>query len=140
LKIKETDDEEQEYLYCGEALPRVRAGNYHYRQILRGRHNARKRFSAARSAVSAKLELLEVKRVQDVAFHLERVVQVLSVYYTASKNRLAGANVFPIEVDLNRVVLSSHQSNRNEDLEDDDFEENSPVYQADDQLVELSEQ
>jgi hypothetical protein len=31
LKIKEMDDEEQEYLYCGEALPRVRAGNYHYR-------------------------------------------------------------------------------------------------------------
>ena len=80
--------------------------------------------------------------VQDIAFHLERLVQVLSVYYTSSETRLAAANVFPIEVDLKRVVLSSHhQREEDHDYSDNDQEEQlTAVYKLDQPLVELADQ
>lgn len=61
LKIKELDDEEQEYHTVDEGLYRVETGNYEYRLMLRCRQEARQRFVQMRNDVMVKIELLDQK-------------------------------------------------------------------------------
>ncbi|CAI8040529.1 PRKCA-binding protein [Geodia barretti] len=100
LKVKEMDDEEYEAATFVQPLGRVLAGNYEYRMFLRCRHAAKLRFVKLRSDVLVKLQLLDNKRVQDVAFQLERLVGGMYVYNRQCYNVLKQAAVFPIEVQL----------------------------------------
>ncbi|VDP30370.1 unnamed protein product [Soboliphyme baturini] len=104
LKIKEMDDEEAQCSAMQEALYRVETGNYEYRLILRCRQEARKRFSKLRSDVLVKLELLDQKRVRDIAYQLQLFVNAIAKFHVACKNVLQPTrNLFPIEVDISQV-------------------------------------
>ncbi|XP_064406147.1 PRKCA-binding protein-like isoform X2 [Halichondria panicea] len=100
LKVKEMDDEEYEASSFGQPLVRVLNGNEVYRVFLRCRHAAKLRFIKLRSDVLVKLQLLDNKRVQDVAFQLERLVAGMYVYYRQCHKIMTPACVFPIEVEL----------------------------------------
>ncbi|XP_047036800.1 PRKCA-binding protein-like isoform X1 [Helicoverpa zea] len=103
LKVKEMDDEEYGYNALQEPLYRVETGNYEYRLILRCRQDARTRFARLRSDVLVKLELLENKKTQDVAYQLRRFIQGLAVYHNESVEHLKdNATLFPVEVDLSQ--------------------------------------
>eukprot|EP00731_Ephydatia_muelleri_P029184 Em0020g828a len=114
LKVKELDDEEYEAAQYGTQLTRVMTGNYPYRVFLRCRHAAKLRFVKLRSDVLVKLQLLDNKRVQDVAFQLERLVASMYVYYRQCHNTLKPAAVFPIEVQLT-IDSSPHVRDRPEE-------------------------
>jgi len=103
------DDEEYEAVNYGQPLNRVISGNYEYRVFLRCRHAAKLRFIKLRSDVLVKLQLLDNKRVQDVAFHLERLVAGMYVYYRQSHLALKPAAVFPIEVELQTESTTERQ-------------------------------
>merc|ERR1719219_1462065 len=105
LKVKEMDDEEYSYQALGEPLYRVETGNYEYRLVLRCRADARKRFAALRSDVLVKLELLDNKHVQDIVHQLRRLMANLTTYHNDCHKLLAGAQLFPIEVDLTRSAF-----------------------------------
>lgn len=103
LKVKEMDDEEYGYNALQEPLYRVETGNYEYRLILRCRQDARTRFARLRSDVLVKLELLENKKTQDVAYQLRRFIQGLALYHNESVEHLKdNATLFPVEVDLSQ--------------------------------------
>ncbi|XP_026316129.1 PRKCA-binding protein isoform X2 [Hyposmocoma kahamanoa] len=103
LKVKEMDDEEYGYNALQEPLYRVETGNYEYRLILRCRQEARSRFARLRSDVLVKLELLDNKKTQDVAYQLRRFIQGLAVYHNESVEHLKeNATLFPVEVDLSQ--------------------------------------
>ncbi|KAF9822466.1 hypothetical protein SFRURICE_006549 [Spodoptera frugiperda] len=98
LKVKEMDDEEYGYNALQEPLYRVETGNYEYRLILRCRQDARTRFARLRSDVLVKLELLENKKTQDVAYQLRRFIQGLALYHNESVEHLKdNATLFPVE-------------------------------------------
>lgn len=105
LKVKEMDDEEYAYATLGEPLYRVETGNYEYRLILRCRQLARARFAQMRSDVMVKLELLDQKHVQDLVFHLNRLVSAMAQYLRNCHIQIKKAEVFPIEVDLLRTTM-----------------------------------
>ncbi|KAM3956359.1 protein interacting with PRKCA 1 [Aphomia sociella] len=103
LKVKEMDDEEYGYNALQEPLYRVETGNYEYRLILRCRQDARARFARFRSDVLIKLELLENKKTQDVAYQLRRFIQGLAVYHDQTLEHLKeNSTLFPVEVDLSQ--------------------------------------
>ncbi|XP_038218036.1 PRKCA-binding protein isoform X2 [Zerene cesonia] len=103
LKVKEMDDEEYGYNALQEPLYRVETGNYEYRLILRCRQDARSRFARLRSDVLVKLELLDNKKTQDVAYQLKRFIQGLAVYHNETVEHLQeNASLFPVEVDLSQ--------------------------------------
>ncbi|CAG4972183.1 unnamed protein product [Colias eurytheme] len=103
LKVKEMDDEEYGYNALQEPLYRVETGNYEYRLILRCRQDARTRFARLRSDVLVKLELLDNKKTQDVAYQLKRFIQGLAVYHNETVEHLQeNASLFPVEVDLSQ--------------------------------------
>ncbi|XP_063834291.1 PRKCA-binding protein isoform X2 [Ostrinia nubilalis] len=103
LKVKEMDDEEYGYNALQEPLYRVETGNYEYRLILRCRQEARARFARLRSDVLVKLELLENKKTQDVAYQLRRFINGLAVYHNETADQLKdNATLFPVEVDLSQ--------------------------------------
>lgn len=127
LKIKEMDDEEQQFAALQEPLYRVETGNYEYRLILRCRQDARARFAKLRSDVLVKMELLDSKRVQDTAFQLQRLVKALSTYHTDCKSVLEPTrNLFPIEVDLSQVAVKYNTTGQlppDEDFDQEDDQE-----------------
>lgn len=100
LKVKEMDDEEQSYAALQEPLYRIETGNYEYRLVLRCRQEARGKFAKLRSDVLVKLELLDNKHVQDVVWQLQKFASGLSKYYATTRDMLASATLFPVEVDL----------------------------------------
>lgn len=103
LKVKEMDDEEYAYNSIQEPSYRVETGNYEYRLILRCRQDARLRFARLRSDVLIKIELLENKKIQDVAFQLKRFINGLAVYHNETLEHLKeNASLFPVEVDLSQ--------------------------------------
>ncbi|XP_048487253.1 PRKCA-binding protein isoform X3 [Plutella xylostella] len=103
LKVKEMDDEEYGYNALQEPLYRVETGNYEYRLILRCRQDARARFARLRSDVLVKMELLDNKKTQDVAFQLKRFIEGLAVYNKQAVEHLTeNATLFPVEVDLSQ--------------------------------------
>ncbi|CAG9792331.1 unnamed protein product [Diatraea saccharalis] len=103
LKVKEMDDEEYGYNALQEPLYRVETGNYEYRLILRCRQEARARFARLRSDVLVKLELLENKKTQDVAYQLRRFIKGLAVYHNDTAEHLKeNSALFPVEVDLSQ--------------------------------------
>ncbi|XP_053620279.1 PRKCA-binding protein isoform X3 [Plodia interpunctella] len=103
LKVKEMDDEEYGYNALQEPLYRVETGNYEYRLILRCRQDARARFARLRSDVLVKLELLDNKKTQDVAYQLRRFIQGLAVYHNETVEHLKeNSSLFPVEVDLSQ--------------------------------------
>ncbi|XP_045540187.1 PRKCA-binding protein isoform X1 [Papilio machaon] len=103
LKVKEMDDEEYGYNALQEPLYRVETGNYEYRLILRCRQEARTRFARLRSDVMVKLELLDNKKTQDVAYQLKRFIQGLAVYHNQTVEQLKeNSTLFPVEVDLSQ--------------------------------------
>ncbi|CAH0403317.1 unnamed protein product [Chilo suppressalis] len=103
LKVKEMDDEEYGYNALQEPLYRVETGNYEYRLILRCRQEERARFARLRSDVLIKLELLENKKTQDVAYQLRRFIKGLAVYHNETAEHLKeNASLFPVEVDLSQ--------------------------------------
>ncbi|XP_050676030.1 PRKCA-binding protein isoform X2 [Leptidea sinapis] len=103
LKVKEMDDEEYGFAALQEPLYRVETGNYEYRLILRCRQDARTKFARLRSDVLIKLELLENKKTQDVAYQLKRFIQGLAVYYNECVDHLKdNTSLFPVEVDLSQ--------------------------------------
>ena len=53
--------------------------------------------------------------VQDVAFHLERLVSGMYVYYRQSHKALKPAAVFPIEVELQTEMTSKPQEDEETD-------------------------
>ncbi|KAM9779760.1 PRKCA-binding protein [Neosynchiropus ocellatus] len=106
LKVKEMDDEEYSSIAMGEPLYRVVTGNYEYRLVLRCRQEARARFAKMRKDVLEKIELLDQKHVQDIVFQLQRFVSGMSHYYDECYAVLKEADVFPIEVDLSRTMIS----------------------------------
>ncbi|XP_075986009.1 protein interacting with PRKCA 1 isoform X1 [Anticarsia gemmatalis] len=124
LKVKEMDDEEYGYNALQEPLYRVETGNYEYRLILRCRQDARARFARLRSDVLVKLELLDNKRTQDVAYQLRRFIQGLAVYHNETVEHLTeNATLFPVEVDLSQNAFQYKstaqiiQDNQDEDEE-----------------------
>ncbi|PVD38684.1 hypothetical protein C0Q70_01304 [Pomacea canaliculata] len=123
LKVKEMDDEEYSYAALQEPLYRVETGNYEYRLVLRCRQEARSRFAKMRSDVLVKMELLDQKHVQDIVFQLQKFVTAMSKYHTDCHQAMAGAVVFPIEVDLTRGTFTYDTSGQFNDGQDDDEEE-----------------
>ena len=105
LKVKELDDEEQSYATLQEPLYRVETGNYEYRLVLRCRQDARSKFAKLRSDVLVKLELLDNKHVQDVVWQLQKFAAGLAKYYKTTKDLLAEATLFPVEVDLSQSAF-----------------------------------
>ncbi|XP_032833853.2 PRKCA-binding protein [Petromyzon marinus] len=135
LKVKEMDDEEYSYAALQEPLYRVGTGNYEYRLILRCRQDARARFAKLRKDVMEKIELLDQKHVQDIVFQLQRFVSAMSRYHDDCNAVLKEADVFPIEVDLARTMLSyesqgpyaetGHRHRHDDDEDDGDDEEDN---------------
>ncbi|KAL8581069.1 PRKCA-binding protein [Nucella lapillus] len=132
LKVKELDDEEYSYAALQEPLYRVETGNYEYRVetgnyeyrlVLRCRQEARTRFAKMRSDVLVKMELLDQKHVQDIVFQLQKFVSAMSKYHTDCHEAMAGAVVFPIEVDLTRGTFTYDTSGQFNDGQDEEEEE-----------------
>uniref|UniRef100_A0A1E1WU61 PRKCA-binding protein n=1 Tax=Pectinophora gossypiella TaxID=13191 RepID=A0A1E1WU61_PECGO len=127
LKVKEMDDEEYGYNALQEPLYRVETGNYEYRLILRCRQEARARFARLRSDVLVKLELLDNKKTQDVAYQLRRFIQGLAVYHDETIEHLKeNASLFPVEVDLSQNAFQYKStgpfaSDNQEDEEDIEY-------------------
>ncbi|XP_037300563.1 PRKCA-binding protein isoform X2 [Manduca sexta] len=124
LKVKEMDDEEYGYNALQEPLYRVETGNYEYRLILRCRQDARARFARLRSDVLVKLELLENKKAQDVAYQLRKFIQGLSVYHNETVEQLKeNSTLFPVEVDLSQNAFQYKSTGQIiQDNPDDDEE------------------
>ena len=99
-----------------------------FRLILRCRQLARERFSARRSDVLVKLELLDQKHVQDIVFQLHRFITALDKYHKDCNAIMEEADIFPIEVDLALSIFSKTANNDHGELDDDnDDEENDHV-------------
>lgn len=124
LKVKEMDDEEYAYATLGEPLYRVETGNYEYRLVLRCRQLSRAKFAQMRSDVMVKLELLDQKHVQDLVFHLNRLVSAMAQYLRNCHLQVKKAELFPIEVDLLRTTMDYTHAHDFEDGFDEDEEEN----------------
>ncbi|XP_039749625.1 PRKCA-binding protein isoform X2 [Pararge aegeria] len=124
LKVKEMDDEEYGYNALQEPLYRVETGNYEYRLILRCRQDARTRFARLRSDVLVKLELLDNKKTQDVAYQLRRFIQGLAVYLNETVVHLKeNSSLFPVEVDLSQNAFQYKSTEQIlQDSQDDDEE------------------
>nr|XP_026492044.1 PRKCA-binding protein isoform X2 [Vanessa tameamea] len=124
LKVKEMDDEEYGYNALQEPLYRVETGNYEYRLILRCRQEARTRFARLRSDVLVKLELLDNKKTQDVAYQLRRFIQGLAVYLNETVEHLKeNSTLFPVEVDLSQNAFQYKSTAQIiQDSQDDDEE------------------
>ncbi|XP_012278686.1 PRKCA-binding protein isoform X1 [Orussus abietinus] len=127
LKVKELDDEEQNYTALQEPLYRVETGNYEYRLILRCRQEARVRFAKLRSDVLIKLELLDSKHVQDIVWQLQKLASGLAKYYATTKEILSSVTLFPVEVDLSQSAFQyktavPQMMNDDDDSVDDDAE------------------
>ncbi|CAG9568540.1 unnamed protein product [Danaus chrysippus] len=124
LKVKEMDDEEYGYNALQEPLYRVETGNYEYRLILRCRQEARARFARLRSDVLVKLELLDNKKTQDVAYQLKRFIHGLAVYHNETVEHLKeNATLFPVEVDLSQNAFQYKSTTQLiQDNDDDDTE------------------
>ncbi|XP_023947439.1 PRKCA-binding protein isoform X2 [Bicyclus anynana] len=124
LKVKEMDDEEYGYNALQEPLYRVETGNYEYRLILRCRQDARNRFARLRSDVLVKLELLDNKKTQDVAYQLRRFIQGLAVYLNETVVHLKeNSTLFPVEVDLSQNAFQYKSTEQIiHDGQDDDEE------------------
>ncbi|XP_032521949.1 PRKCA-binding protein isoform X3 [Danaus plexippus] len=124
LKVKEMDDEEYGYNALQEPLYRVETGNYEYRLILRCRQEARARFARLRSDVLVKLELLDNKKTQDVAYQLKRFIHGLAVYHNETVEHLKeNATLFPVEVDLSQNAFQYKSTTQLiQDNEDEDTE------------------
>ncbi|XP_045519849.1 PRKCA-binding protein isoform X4 [Pieris brassicae] len=124
LKVKEMDDDEYGYNALQETLYRVETGNYEYRLILRCRQDARTRFARLRSDVLVKLELLENKKTQDVAYQLKRFIQGLAIYHNETVEHLKeNASLFPVEVDLSQNAFQYKSTSQFiQDSQDDDEE------------------
>lgn len=106
LKIKEMDDEEQNFANIQETLYRVETGNYEYRMILRCRQDARQKFARLRTDVLEKLELLECKHVNDLATQLNSFLLIFKKLHQSVLNRLGDLpKLFPIEVDFNDTAF-----------------------------------
>ncbi|XP_034826259.1 PRKCA-binding protein isoform X5 [Maniola hyperantus] len=122
LKVKEMDDEEYGYNALQEPLYRVETGNYEYRLILRCRQEARNRFARLRSDVLVKLELLDNKKTQDVAYQLRRFIQGLAVYLNETVEHLKeNSSLFPVEVDLSQNAFQYKSTEQIiQDSQDDD--------------------
>ncbi|CAG5030821.1 unnamed protein product [Parnassius apollo] len=125
LKVKEMDDEEFGFNAIQEPLYRVETGNYEYRLILRCRQEARARFARLRSDVQVKLELLDNKKTQDVAYQLKRFIQGLAVYHNETVEHLKeNASLFPVEVDLSQNAFQYKSTAQiiQDNQDDDDIE------------------
>ncbi|XP_052749488.1 PRKCA-binding protein isoform X4 [Galleria mellonella] len=126
LKVKEMDDEEYGFNALQEPLYRVETGNYEYRLILRCRQDARARFARLRSDVLVKLEFLENKKTQDVAYQLRRFIQGLAVYHNETLEHLKeNSTLFPVEVDLSQNAFqykSTAQTIQDNPEDDDEIE------------------
>ncbi|KFD71692.1 LOW QUALITY PROTEIN: hypothetical protein M514_04254 [Trichuris suis] len=125
LKIKEMDDEEAAVAAMQEILYRVETGNYEYRLLLRCRQEAKKKFAKLRSDVLVKLELLDQKRVQDLAYQLHRFVTAIEKYHSGCKEDMEPTrNLFPIDVDLSLIAFDYNPSGQlPADGEEDEEEE-----------------
>ena len=120
LKVKELDDEEYGYAALQEPLYRVETGNYEYRLVLRCRQLARSHFAKLRKDVMEKLELLDNKHVQDIVFQLRRFVSAFDQYHKSCHESMKGADVFPIEVDLD---VSTFEYDKKDRFHDPEYEE-----------------
>ncbi|KRZ51438.1 PRKCA-binding protein [Trichinella nativa] len=143
LKIKEMDDEEAAVAALQEILYRVETGNYEYRLMLRSRQEAKKRFSKLRSDVLVKLELLDQKRVQDIAYQLHRFVSVISQYHSECQAQMEPMrNLFPIEVDLSLVAFDYNPSGQlppdGEDEEENEIAHEQQLVDDDTNLIDIS--
>ncbi|KAG6439142.1 hypothetical protein O3G_MSEX000522, partial [Manduca sexta] len=92
--------------------------------ILRCRQDARARFARLRSDVLVKLELLENKKAQDVAYQLRKFIQGLSVYHNETVEQLKeNSTLFPVEVDLSQNAFQYKSTGQIiQDNPDDDEE------------------
>lgn len=61
--------------------------------------------------------------MQDIVFQLQKFVTAMSKYHTDCHQAMAGAVVFPIEVDLTRGTFTYDTSGQFNDGQDDDEEE-----------------
>lgn len=120
LKVKEMDDEEYSFAALQEPLYRVETGNYEYRLVLRCRQLARSQFAKLRKDVMEKLELLDNKHVQDIVFQLQRFVSAFAEYHKSCLENMTGADVFPIEVDLD---LSTFEYEKKDRFHDPEYQE-----------------
>ncbi|CAB3225774.1 unnamed protein product [Arctia plantaginis] len=130
LKVKEMDDEEYGYNALQEPLYRVETGNYEYRLILRCRQDARGRFARLRSDVLVKLELLDNKRTQDVAYQLRRFVRGLALYHNETVEYLTeNATLFPVEVDLSQNAFQYKSTQIIQDNEEEEIEFGKEIHE-----------
>ena len=102
LKVKEMDDEEKDYYSMNEPLFRVETGNYEYRHILRCRQEARREFSRLRADVTAKIELLDQKRVQHLSTQLVKMVSALHQYNGVCLRLFKECVRFPLYLELSQ--------------------------------------
>lgn len=122
LKLKEMDDEEQNFANLQETLYRVETGNYEYRLILRCRQEARYKFAKLRIDVLEKIELLECKHANDLATQLDTFLITLKALNQSVLDRLGDLPLlFPIEVDYKESDFQyKSQTLDAETLEDDE--------------------
>lgn len=102
LKVKELDDEEKDYYSMHEPLFRVETGNYEYRLVLRCRQEARREFSRLRADVTAKIELLDQKRVQHLSTQLLKLVSALHQYNGVCLRLFRECVQFPLYMELSQ--------------------------------------
>lgn len=103
LKVKEMDDEEQDYYSIHEPLYRVDTGNYEYRLVLRCRQESRQRFNKLREDVNAKIELLDHKHVQHLSTQLMRIISALTIYNESCLQLFSQfGHHFPLNLDLSK--------------------------------------
>ncbi|KRY16615.1 PRKCA-binding protein, partial [Trichinella patagoniensis] len=111
--------------------------------MLRSRQEAKKRFSKLRSDVLVKLELLDQKRVQDIAYQLHRFVSVISQYHSECQAQMEPMrNLFPIEVDLSLVAFDYNPSGQlppdGEDEEENEIAHEQRLVDDDTNLIDIS--
>lgn len=126
LKVKELDDEEQNYAALQEPLYRVETGNYEYRLVLRCRQEARAKFAKLRADVLVKLELLDNKHVQDVVWQLQKFASGLAKYYANSADLLSAVTLFPVEVDLSHSAFQYKSTGPQSVQDNEDIDEFEP--------------
>ncbi|CAI5447007.1 unnamed protein product [Caenorhabditis angaria] len=124
LKLKEMDDEENEFIQIQEPLYRVETGNYEYRLMLRCRQECRQRFVQMRNDVMIKIELLDQKHVRDIAQHLAHFAKTMAKCQAECAEILKNQIDVPIEIDLEqlsiserKVVAASEPDSRAQELE-----------------------
>lgn len=123
LKIKEMDDEEQNFATLQETLYRVETGNYEYRLILRCRQDARLKFAKLRTDVLEKMELLECKHSNDLTTQLATLLEALKELNQSILIRLGDLpHLFPIEMDFKETDFQ-YKSNTLEPQNLDEDEE-----------------